>query len=202
MENITNMSHAPFCPIEGWDLILPVSQSNYQEIWTACSNESGEPDGLVRILNIPAYDGEAELLRQNGFTDSQISQRFEEYTDKCIADAEKLINSGLGHIPEILDVKSVRTETGSKIYILSEYYPTFSEYYSGCKINRATLLSLACDMCDAISEYNSLGMRHNNVQLENGLWPKTGSVFSEIRCSNLSLQAVCSIRMTTVCSAL
>ena len=174
MENITNMSHAPFCPIEGWDLILPVSQSNYQEIWTACSNESGEPDGLMRILNIPAYDGEAELLRQNGFTDSQISQRFEEYTDKCIADAEKLINSGLGHIPEILDVKSVRTETGSKIYILSEYYPTFSEYYSGCKINRATLLSLACDMCDAISEYNSLGMRHNNVQLENVFVAKNG----------------------------
>lgn len=174
MDNITNISHAPFCPIEGWDLIMPVSQSKYQEIWTACSNESGEPDGLVRILNIPAYDGEAELLRQNGFTDSQILQRFDEYADKCIADAEKLINSDFEHLPEILDVKSVRTEGGAKIYILSAYYPTFSEYYSGRKINRATLLSLACDMCDAISEYSSLDMRHNNVQLENVYVNKDG----------------------------
>lgn len=167
MDNITNMSHAPFCPIEGWDLIMPVSQSRYQDIWTACENGSGEPNGLVRILNIPAYDGEEELLRQNGFSDGQISQRFEEYTDRCIADAEKLLNSDLAHIPETLDVKSVRTGNGAKIYILSKYYPTFSEYYSGRKINRATLLSLACDICDAISEYDSLGIRHNNVQLEN-----------------------------------
>lgn len=158
----------PRCHIEGWELLMRLSGGKSEEQWTACNDGTGEPGGIVRILKIPAYDGEADVLRENGFPEERISRHFRDCAEGELREIESITGSGMPHIPKILKSRLVTEDDGShRLYILSEYMHTFSEFYAERKINRATLLSLCCDICDALEEYRALGITHNNVQLEN-----------------------------------
>ena len=171
MENKSGKGYpetVPSCPVEGWELLMPISDGSSESQWTACSDGTGQPGGIMRIMHIPAFSGETDLLRGDNFSDDEIRLHYEECAVRCLSAAEKLKNSEMPHIPEIIDVKAVpAAENEYNVFILSKYYPTFSEYYADKKVNRAVLLSLCCDICDSISEYHSLELSHNNIQLEN-----------------------------------
>ncbi len=163
-----NPETVPSCPVEGWELLMPISDGRSEAQWTACSDGTGQPGGIMRILHIPAFSGETDLLRSGNFSDDKIRLHYEECAARCLSAAEKLKNADMPHIPEIIDVAAEPNgEYGFNVFILSKYYPTFSEYFADKKVNRAVLLSLCCDICDSISEYHSLGLSHNNIQLEN-----------------------------------
>ena len=163
-----NPETVPSCPIGGWELLMPISNGKSEAQWTACSDGTGRPGGIMRILHIPAFSGETDLLRRDNFSEEKIKLHYEECAKRCLSAAERLKNADMQHIPEIIDVKAEPDDdAGFNVFILSKYYPTFSEYYADKKVNRAVLLSLCCDICDSISEYHSLGLSHNNIQLEN-----------------------------------
>lgn len=157
-------------PFPGWRMLMQLSATGSEELWSACSNDTGTPDGMIRILKIPAFNGEYDCLKEDGMKNSEIAEKFRDDVASITHDAESLIKLDTAHVVKI---KKTHTDIISEenkeavVYILTDYYPTFSSYYLGKKINRATLLAVACDICDAIDEYNSVGFYHSNVQLEN-----------------------------------
>ena len=79
----------------------------------------------MRIMHIPAFSGETDLLRGDNFSDDEIRLHYEECAVRCLSAAEKLKNSEMPHIPEIIDVKAVPAAE-------NEYIQTFCEE-RGCE---------------------------------------------------------------------
>ena len=38
----------PSCPVEGWELLMPISDGSSESQWTACSDGTGQPGGIMR----------------------------------------------------------------------------------------------------------------------------------------------------------
>lgn len=164
------------CPIDGWEAAEPLSRSSWQQIWSARKVGSTEVTGMLRVVTIPAYAGEAEALRDGGFSEERIKKHIADCAERCLRDGEALMASGSRRMPEIKAVKLRRSGDGDyRLWILSTYYPTFTKYYEGKRISRGTLLSLFCDLCDAVGDYASVGMVHGAVQLENVYVDRVGS---------------------------
>lgn len=169
MDTITRGAAEPLhCPIDGWEALQQLQCSSWQQIWSARRTDGSVAEGLLRVISIPAYVGEAEALRSGGFSDERIEKHIADCASRCMHDAEALMTAGSSHMPEIKAVKLMQGSGGEyRLYVLTGYYPTFTRYYEGRKISRGTLISLCCDLCDAIEDYSSVGMVHGAVQLEN-----------------------------------
>ena len=168
MEVFSRGTDIPRCPIEGWETAELLSRSSWQQLWTARRVGSADVTGMLRVISIPAFSGEAEALRDGGFSDERIERHIADCAERCLRDAEALMASGSHRMPELAAVKLRRGGDGDyRLWILSKYYPTFTRYYEGKRISRGTLLSLFCDLCDAVGDYAALGLVHGAVQLEN-----------------------------------
>lgn len=176
MDDFSRGADTMHCPIDGWEAAEPLSRSSWQQIWSARKVGSTEVTGMLRVVTIPAYAGEAEALRDGGFSEERIKKHIADCAERCLRDGEALMASGSRRMPEIKAVKLRRSGDGDyRLWILSTYYPTFTKYYEGKRISRGTLLSLFCDLCDAVGDYASVGMVHGAVQLENVYVDRVGS---------------------------
>ena len=125
------------CPIDGWEAAEPLSRSSWQQIWSARKVGSTEVTGMLRVVTIPAYAGEAEALRDGGFSEERIKKHIADCAERCLRDGEALMASGSRRMPEIKAVKLRRSGDGDyRLWILSTYYPTFTKYYEGKRISR------------------------------------------------------------------
>ena len=76
------------CPIDGWEAAEPLSRSSWQQIWSARKVGSTEVTGMLRVVTIPAYAGEAEALRDGGFSEERIKKHIADCAERCLRDGE------------------------------------------------------------------------------------------------------------------
>ena len=64
---------------------------------------------MLRVVTIPAYAGEAEALRDGGFSEERIKKHIADCAERCLRDGEALMASGSRRMPEIKAVKLRRS---------------------------------------------------------------------------------------------
>lgn len=154
-----------------WTVVQLIGQGTYGSVYHVRHREIQDLDAAVKIIPVPSGDNEIASLRQEGFSDPEIA----DYFDQMAQDWRREILTmkkyqGLSHFVSMEDCKIISRpdgEIGQWILIRMEKLKSFISYISDKTLSENEVIQLGLQICDALSVCHADGVLHRDIKPDN-----------------------------------
>ena len=154
-----------------WVIEEKLGEGSYGSVYSAVRITGGsETHCAIKIVEIPTDEEEyAELIDTCG-SRANADAYLEDLAGYYKNEVEMMYAlKDQGHVAEIYDhfIAPKPSGNGWSIYICMELLTGFREYFSDREITEEDVITVGCDICDALTECDEAGILHRDIKADN-----------------------------------
>ena len=154
-----------------WQLETELGKGSYGVVYKACRTQNNlQSHAAIKIISIPANEGEVSSLRLEGLDQSSTRSYFKELTNEFIREVQVMESfKGVQNIVSVEDYKVVEHTDRIRfdIFIRMELLTPFVDHACNAPLTEEQIITLGCDICSALELCNREQVIHRDIKPEN-----------------------------------
>ncbi len=162
-----------------WEALEELGRGTYGTVVHVRRRDVKDIDAAVKVVRVPADEGEIEEMRAEGLGDDRIASCLERLADEWFSEIQIMKKyQGLSHFVSIEDCRILPREEGLPgryILIRMELLKSLDAYLSDKTLTEREVIDLGIQLSDALAVCHADGLVHRDV--------KPGNIFVNDRSS-------------------